>query len=158
MSQPVPGRDNRRKLVLYVEDQPANVLLMRAMFSRRPDYRLQIATDGASGLEAAQANQPDLLLLDINLPDCHGSELLRQLRMLPGCAHTPAIAVTADPLFSLSGTSFAELWHKPLRLQFALGRLDRWLGQSQSAPQEPYAAMPSHANAFIGREESSLAR
>jgi CheY-like chemotaxis protein len=158
MFQPVPGRDNRRKLVLYVEDEPANVLLMRAMFSRRPEYRLQIATDGASGLEAAQANQPHLLLLDINLPDCHGSELLRQLRMLPGCEHTPAIAVTADPLFSLSGTSFAELWHKPLRLQFALGRLDRWLGQPQSEPQEAYAAMPSLANAFVGREESSLAR
>jgi CheY-like chemotaxis protein len=109
-------------------------------------------------LEAAHVHQPDLLLLDINLPDCHGSELLRQLRMFPGCEHTPAIAVTADPLFSLSGTSFAELWHKPLRLQFALGRLDRWLGQSQSEPQEPRATMPSRASAFAAREESSIAR
>jgi CheY-like chemotaxis protein len=158
MFQPVPGRDNRRKLVLYVEDQPANVLLMRAMFSRRPEYRLQIATDGAEGLEAAHVHQPDLLLLDINLPDCHGSELLRQLRMLPGCEHTPAIAVTADPLFSLSGTSFAELWHKPVRLQFALGRLDRWLGESQSESQEPRTAMPSRASAYAAREESSIAR
>ena len=129
---------------------------MRAMFSRRPEYRLQIATDGAEGLEAAHVHQPDLLLLDINLPD-HGSELLRQLRMFPA-ASTPAIAVTADPLFSLSGTSFAELWHKPLRLQFALGRLDRWLGQSQSEPQEPRATVPSRASAFVAREESSIAR
>ncbi|HEY2977730.1 MAG TPA: response regulator, partial [Burkholderiaceae bacterium] len=146
MFQPISGRDPRRKLVLYVEDEPANVLLMRAMFSRRPEYRLQIATDGASGLEAAHANQPGLLLLDINLPDCHGSELLRQLRMLPGCAHTPAIAVTADPMFSLSGTSFAEFWLKPLRLQYALGRLDRWLRESTSAPQAAGAAMPSRAS------------
>lgn len=158
MFQPIPSRDTRRKRVLYVEDQPANVLLMRAMFSRRPEYRLQIATDGGSGLEAANAYQPDLLLLDINLPDCHGSELLRQLRMLPGCTHTPAIAVTADPMFSLSGTSFAELWHKPLRLQYALGRLDHWLGESSSDSQAASDAMPARAGEFVERAESSIAR
>ena len=148
MFEPIQNHDTRRKHVLYVEDLPANVLLMRAMFSRRPGYRLQIATDGASGLEAAHVRQPDLLLIDINLPDCLGSELLQQLRSIPGCARTPAIAVTADHSFDVQGTSFAEVWHKPLSLQDTLDRLDHWLFALPHQGQAADQARPAAATAF----------
>lgn len=151
MFKPIQNHDTRRKHVLYVEDQPANVLLMRAMFSRRPEYRLQIATDGASCLEAVCVHRPDLLLLDINLLDCLGSRLLQQFRSIPGCACTPAIAVTTDHSFDVQGTSFAEVWHKPLRLQHTLARLDRWVGAGPRPGRVADQARPAVAAAFGSR-------
>jgi len=62
--------------VLYVEDHPVNVEVMRAIFALRPDLTLDVAVDGASGLNAATRHAPDLLLLDLRLPDCHGTALL----------------------------------------------------------------------------------
>lgn len=124
VSNPAPfTRPHPHKSVLYVEDQPANVLLMRAIFERRPDYRLVVAVDGESGLRAAGVFRPDLLLLDLNLPDCLGTELLLRLRQLRPCAHLPAVVVTADHGFEIRGTGFCELWRKPLSLTETLQRL-----------------------------------
>jgi DNA-binding response OmpR family regulator len=89
-----------------------------------------IATDGASGLRAAHACKPDLLLLDIGLPDCRGDELLQQMRALPGWTTVPAVAVTADHAFELAGTSFDALWTKPLHMQQTLERLDLCLAET----------------------------
>lgn len=113
--------------VLYVEDHPVNVLLMQALFDKRPGARLVVATSGAAALRAAQAERFDLMLLDLRLPDCHGTELLARLRALPGCDGVPAVAVTAEVTRELSGSSFVEVWHKPLELVTTLARLDRFL-------------------------------
>ena len=80
--------------VLYVEDHPVNIEIMRAIFGLRPHLILDVAIDGASGLNAASRHTPDLLLLDLRLPDCHGTGLLAQLRALPALGHTPAIAAS----------------------------------------------------------------
>ena len=112
--------------VVYVEDQQVHVLLMQAVFIRRPDLRLLVATTGQEALALAEGLRPDLLLLDIRLPDCLGTELLprlRRLRRLPGCREAPAVAVTAEHHFRTEGTGFVEVWSKPLRLQQALSRL-----------------------------------
>jgi CheY-like chemotaxis protein len=113
-----------RKQVLYVEDGPTNVLLMRALFEHRPHLRLVVATDGAEAMGIAPFMHPALLLLDLNLPDCHGSELLLMLRRMTGLHPVTAIAVTAETDFSLRGTGFLELWPKPLDMAWALERLD----------------------------------
>jgi CheY-like chemotaxis protein len=122
-----PAGDDPREVVLYVEDHPVNVLLMQTVFELRPELRLVVAVDGATALAAAGGLLPSLLLLDLRLPDCHGTQLLERLRALPGWADIPAIAVTAEAEFIPEGTTFSDVWHKPLRVPTLLARLDRVL-------------------------------
>ena len=116
-----------RDEVLYVEDNPINVLLMQTVFKLRPDLELVIAADGASAMAATQHLRPALLLLDLRLPDCQGTELLERVRSVPGWERIPAIAVTAKLEFVATGTGFMDVWHKPLRVPTLLARLDRVL-------------------------------
>ncbi|WP_457424457.1 response regulator [Roseateles sp. P5_E7] len=120
--------DPHRRTVLYVEDHPVNALLMAALFERCPQLELVIATTGAEALSMAADLRPVLLLLDLGLPDCHGSQLLGRLRVQPGLETVPAVAVTADALFEIAGTSFCELWPKPLNLVHVLARLSALTG------------------------------
>ena len=117
-------REAIRPIVLYVEDHPVNVLVMQAFFEQRPGLELVVATTGKEALELAVGLHPVLLLLDLSLPDCHGSVLLPALRHHAGCRDTTAVAVTAEPCFDIVGTGFSELWAKPMYLAQVLGRLD----------------------------------
>ncbi len=110
--------------VLYVEDQAVNVALMEALFAMRPGLQLQVATTGEEGYKAATQDPPDLLLLDLRLPDCHGTELLDRLRAEPRLREVPAAAVTAEHRFDLSNSTFMETWRKPLNVDQVLSRLD----------------------------------
>ncbi len=117
--------------VLYVEDNEVNVLLMRAMAALRPDVVLLAAASGAEAealLDAPATPPIDLLLLDLNLPDTHGHELLARLRQRPALAATPAVLVTAavDEAGGPTG-GFAECWLKPLEVDATLAALDRLL-------------------------------
>jgi CheY-like chemotaxis protein len=116
---------NMREVVLYVEDHPVNVLLMQTVFELRPELNLVVAVDGESAMAAAATLRPSLLLLDLRLPDCHGTELLERMRVIPGWRNIPAIAVTAEAEFMPAGTTFCDVWHKPLRVPTLLTRLDR---------------------------------
>lgn len=87
------------KNILYVEDNPDNMMLVqRALESR--GYHLLKAANGLSGVELAEREKVDLILLDINLPDIDGYEVARRLRSSSKSAllHTPIIAVTANAL------------------------------------------------------------
>ena len=117
------NRDTRR-LVLYVEDHAINALLMAAIFEHRPKLGLVIATSGEEAMSLAQRLRPELMMLDIGLPDCHGTDLLQRLRSLPGYERVPAVAVTANSDFDIARTGFRELWPKPLMVERVLPRLD----------------------------------
>jgi two-component system, cell cycle response regulator DivK len=85
--------------ILYIEDNPDNMMLVqRALESR--GYRLLKAMNGLSGVEMAERENVDLILLDINLPDIDGYEVARRLRSSSkgSLLHTPIIAVTANAL------------------------------------------------------------
>ena len=124
------------KLVFYVEDEPVNLLLMRMLFDRRPELRLETATSGQQALSKAKDLQPTLLLLDLRLPDCFGTDLLTLLRRQPGWDQLPAIAVTAEPDFEIAGSDFLEVWRKPMDLHRVLARLDALLDtQGSDLPQ-----------------------
>jgi len=116
-----------REVVLYVEDHPVNAALMRTVFEHRPELELVIVVDGASAMSATQHLRPALLLLDLRLPDCYGTELLGRMRAIPGWERIPAIAVTAELEFNSAGTDFMDVWHKPLRVPTLLARLNRVL-------------------------------
>jgi len=85
--------------VLYIEDNPDNMLLVqRALESR--GYKLIKAMTGVLGVETAEREEVDLILLDINLPDIDGYEVAKRLRNSPKhqLAYTPIIAITANAL------------------------------------------------------------
>ena len=85
--------------ILYIEDNPDNMMLVqRALESR--GYHLLKAMTGLSGVEAAEREDVDLILLDINLPDIDGYEVARRLRKSSKTSlmHTPIIAITANAL------------------------------------------------------------
>ncbi|MDI1258317.1 response regulator [Aquabacterium sp.] len=116
-----------RPQVLYVEDHPVNVQLMQALFAQLPSLELTVAITGEEGYQAAIKRPPALLLLDLNLPDCHGTELLKRLRGQAVLSSVPAIAVTAADVQNLNESTFLEVWQKPLDIPSILKRLDQLL-------------------------------
>src|SRR2546423_4440865 len=82
--------------VLYIEDDPVNFTLVERILEFRPALKLMHARSGESGVEMATINHPKLILLDLNLPDMHGSEVLRQLQQEPATATVPVVVLSAD--------------------------------------------------------------
>lgn len=82
--------------VLYIEDDPVNFTLVERILEFRPALTLMHARTGANGVELAQSYRPKLILLDLNLPDMHGSEVLRRLQMEPQTATVPVVVLSAD--------------------------------------------------------------
>ena len=90
--------DAPRRKVLYVEDNPANLILVEQLIARRSDLGMLSAIDGHLGIALARQHQPDLILMDINLPGISGTEVLGLLRADPLTAHIPVIALSANAL------------------------------------------------------------
>jgi PAS domain S-box-containing protein len=86
----------RHRRVHYIEDNETNVEVMRGMLAQRPQVTLAVSTLGLDGLQAVRQQRPDLILLDMHLPDVDGLELLRQLQRDPACADIPVVVVSAD--------------------------------------------------------------
>ena len=86
------------RTVLYVEDNPANLELIKQVIARRPDLRLVCATDGPLGIESARINQPEVILMDINLPGMSGIDAMKILRDDLAMAHIPIIALSANAM------------------------------------------------------------
>jgi CheY-like chemotaxis protein len=82
--------------VLHVEDNLANLELVEQVLTRSGVVELLAAMTGSLGLELAREHDPDLILLDLHLPDMHGTELLAALRAEPSTADIPVVVVTAD--------------------------------------------------------------
>ena len=90
--------DAQSRTLLYVEDNPANLLLVEDLIARRPDMRLLSARDGNRGVEIAHASRPDVILMDINLPGISGIQALRILAEDAATAHIPVIALSANAM------------------------------------------------------------
>jgi CheY-like chemotaxis protein len=83
--------------ILYVEDNPQNMRLVRKILMAA-GYTVLEAVDGLSGLALALAEKPDLILMDINLPDISGLEVTGRLKADPSAAHIPVVALTANAM------------------------------------------------------------
>ena len=131
--------------VLYVEDNPMNAELMVSLFALRPSYHLLVVDTACRALSVASDFQPDLLLLDMQLPDMDGRQLLESMRQLldePGSGRlawsgVPAVAVSADAVAEhvaqARGAGFVDYWTKPLDLPRVLPALDGLLRRSRAA-------------------------
>jgi signal transduction histidine kinase/CheY-like chemotaxis protein len=129
---PVAGR---RHCVLYIEDNPSNLKLVRKMLASRGDLALIDAHDAESGLEIARRERPQLILMDINLPGMDGFAALRQLREDPATAAIPVIAVTANAMRRdierSQAAGFAAYLTKPLDFGAFIATIDRCLESRQ---------------------------
>jgi CheY-like chemotaxis protein len=96
--QPLITREKDLHSLLYVEDNPANLKLVEQIIARRPDMRLLSAVNGNNGIEIANTSQPDVILMDINLPDINGFEALKILLSNPSTAHIPVVALSANAM------------------------------------------------------------
>ncbi len=140
-----PGREPAQRIItlapaasdahtytlMYVEDNPANLMLVEDLVARRPDIRLLSARDGPSGIEMARAALPDAILMDLNLPGISGLQAMKILAADAATAHIPVVALSANAMPSdiergLAAGFFGYLT-KPIMVQEFMGTLDRAL-------------------------------
>jgi signal transduction histidine kinase/AmiR/NasT family two-component response regulator len=90
--------DTALRTLLYVEDNPANLKLVEQLIARRPNMRLLTARDATLGIELARKHQPEVILMDINLPGISGINALRILREDPLTRRIPVVAISANAM------------------------------------------------------------
>lgn len=108
--------------LLYIEDNPVNALIVEELLAERADIELRVAETGAAGLRLARDWAPDFVLLDQQLPDASGSELLPPLRALLPQARCVSLTASGD---SLAG--FDACWAKPIDFAVFRAGIARWL-------------------------------
>ncbi|HSW06887.1 hybrid sensor histidine kinase/response regulator [Aquabacterium sp.] len=124
-------------VVLYIEDNPVNLLLVEQLLARWPDVRLLQAEDGGNGIALARSLQPDVVLLDMHLPDIDGLQVLRTLRADPATQGLAIVALSAsampDEVAQAREAGATDYWTKPLDFDAFLAKLHRLLKASQKA-------------------------
>lgn len=118
----------RRGVVLYVEDDLSSLVLVRHVLARRPGFEVLHTTLGAQGLELAFSRRPDLILLDLHLPDMTGIEVLESLRRSETTRSIPVVVVSASAMPSdveqVQTMGIARYLTKPLDIRVFLDTVD----------------------------------
>jgi CheY-like chemotaxis protein len=132
------------RTLLYVEDNRANMQLVEQLIARRPDVRLLSAEDGTRGIALARTHQPEVILMDINLPGISGIQALKILREDPATANIPVLAISANamPLDIKKGleAGFFRYLTKPIKVNEFMQALDMALEFAETGLDS--AAMP----------------
>ena len=113
--------------VLYVEDNDDNVFMLSRRLQRR-GYEILVAADGESGIEVAQIEQPDLILMDLGLPGIDGWETTRRLKADAATRSIPVIALSAHAMETDRESALTagcdDFDTKPVELQRLLGKIE----------------------------------
>jgi CheY-like chemotaxis protein len=127
--------------LLYIEDELANIELLKRVVGLRPHIHLHVATTAAGGIRAATLHSVALILLDNRLPDGSGADVLTELRNTPTTGATPIAIITGDSgraaaqqLLELGATYFIE---KPLDLADLLRIIDRHIPNHEPPTPNP---------------------
>ncbi|MDP1651066.1 MAG: CHASE domain-containing protein [Rubrivivax sp.] len=132
-TSPAPYQERR---VHYVEDNETNIEVMRGVLALRAQVVLETSTLGLDGMAAIRRNRPDLILLDMQLPDISGIELLRHLKRDDMLADIPVVVVSADasPLHMQQALTLgaAHYMTKPLDVSRFLGIIDKLLEAAET--------------------------
>jgi signal transduction histidine kinase/CheY-like chemotaxis protein len=123
--------------LLYIEDNPANLMLVEQLIARRVNTRLLSAADATAGIALACAHQPEVILMDINLPGISGIRALKLLREDPLTRYIPVIAISANAMphdvrKGLEAGFFSYLT-KPIRVEAFMAAMDLALETSMVA-------------------------
>ena len=125
----VKAPSRRSGQLLYIEDNSVNVLLVEELVKSLSGLQIVSEPTGAAGVARARTLLPDLILVDMQLPDFDGFEVLRQLRLHPETRATRCIALSAnampDDIASGIQAGFDDYWTKPIRFKPFLDALDR---------------------------------
>jgi PAS domain S-box-containing protein len=127
----VSAADATGKTVLYIEDNVANFKLVEQLLESRPNTRMIAAIQGRMGLDLAREHKPDVILLDIHLPDIDGAKVLTELKLQEELKKIPVIIVSADvterQIERLMGLGAFAYVAKPFQLAELLSRIDEAL-------------------------------
>ena len=128
----VPGRfrDGSGGTVLYIEDNVSNMRLLENVFEGWKNFRLIPAAYGSLGLELAREHLPDLILLDLHLPDLTGEEVLRRLKSEPVTQSIPVVVLSADAtkkqIQTLRSCGAIDYLTKPIDLKRLIAILEEY--------------------------------
>ncbi len=126
-----PARSSTRHLLLYIEDNLSNLELIQKLLAARPEIKLLSAMQGRLGLDLARHHKPDLILLDLHLPDLGGEAVLLQLKAEPALRAIPVIILSADAsqgqIERLRASGAHAYLTKPLNLKQLLALLSETL-------------------------------
>ncbi len=119
----------RRQRVLYIEDNPVNAITVQELVQNHTRLDIVIAENGSSGVERALQMLPDLILIDMQLPDFDGLEVLRRLKASPLTASLTCIALSANSqaqyIADALAAGFDDYWTKPIEFDEFLRALER---------------------------------
>jgi signal transduction histidine kinase/ActR/RegA family two-component response regulator len=156
---PVPGEDGpalapldapprsggARASILYIEDNPANIEVVSRFLRSWPGIALHSVMSGQAGLDLARRGVPDLILLDLHLPDLHGAEVLKRLKAEPATAAIPVAVLSAEAepgtVRTMRDNGVVAYLTKPLNLTELGGLVDRLTGLpgQRTGPAQPAA-------------------
>jgi CheY-like chemotaxis protein len=132
--------------ILCIEDDPSNLRLIERILANRPGVRLLKAIQGRMGLDLAREHHPDLIVVDVHLPDIPGDHVIRSLRNGPATARTPVIVTSADATPKqrkrLIAAGATEYLSKPLNVKRFLAAVDEALA---IAPEQVRSQPPGRA-------------
>ncbi len=128
---------DRTQTVLYVEDNISNLKLMEHVLEHRPHVKLMAAMQGRLGLDLALEHQPDLIFLDLHLPDLNGDMVLRQLRADPRTRDIPTVIISADATAGQVQRLLESGANEYLTKPFDVSRLLKILDDNLRGPEEP---------------------
>lgn len=138
---------DRTGTVLYIEDNRSNLTLVRHLLKRRPGVMLLHSVQGSVGIQLARAHHPDLVLLDLDLPDLDGQDVMAALRADPATADIPVVVVSADAtphrIRALRDAGALDYLTKPFDIGRLLDAVDQVLS---AAPVTAPAAPPAPAD------------
>lgn len=129
-----------KKRVLCIEDQPEMIDLFRLILERR-GYIVEGALGGREGLDAIEKSLPDLILLDLMMPDMDGWEVFRQIKAREGWKDLPIVVITAkaqeiDKVLGLQIAGVDDYITKPFAPSDLIRSLERFLGSSSGDKDE----------------------
>jgi signal transduction histidine kinase/ActR/RegA family two-component response regulator len=136
-----PARAGASLSILYIEDNPANVEVVSRFLRGRPNTTLRSEASGRAGIEHAVRDMPDLILLDLHLPDLHGDQVLNELKAEPATAAIPVVVLSADASDGVIRRLLASGAHayltKPIELAEFGELLDTFAAQAQDRQAQP---------------------
>jgi CheY-like chemotaxis protein len=138
-----PGRVERPMQVLYIEDEPVNMLVVRHILEHIGGVQLHEASSIAAGLTIAAAIDLDLILVDMNLPDGHGVSALPTLKAASRASDVSIVALSADAVPTSIGVALAAGFDDYLTKPVAVRTLERLLSELRSARHGAELAVPA---------------
>jgi PAS domain S-box-containing protein len=133
--EPHEGKTDGETTVLYIEDNLPNVKLIEMVFEQYPEVKLLVAMRGQMGLEMAREHRPDLILLDLHLPDMEGADILEEVKKDKRLASTPVIVVSADAtekqIKRVMGMGAHSYQTKPIQIDAFIVAVDAALAASK---------------------------